>query len=61
MPFGFFAINFICKTTFSSESASHIRYFFLQRLFKYIGGANDDDQKIAMTAPVVTRVTPGDG
>ena len=33
----------------------------MQRLFKYISGANEDEQKIEMTAPVVTRVIAGDG
>ena len=33
----------------------------VQRLFKYISGANEDEQKIEMTAPVVTRVIAGDG
>ncbi|XP_068635720.1 uncharacterized protein [Aristolochia californica] len=33
---------------------------FLQ-LFDYIEGKNDDQEKIEMTAPVITQVTPSDG
>ena len=33
----------------------------LQRLFDYIGGKNEPNVKINMTAPVVTKVEHGDG
>ena len=33
----------------------------MQRLFKYISGANADEEKIPMSVPVITRVQPGDG
>jgi hypothetical protein len=33
----------------------------LQRLFDYIGGANDASAKIPMTAPVATKITPSAG
>ena len=33
----------------------------LQRLFDYIGGKNEPNVKINMTAPVVTMVEHGDG
>lgn len=33
----------------------------LQKLFKYIGGQNADGEKIAMTAPVRTKIAAGDG
>ena len=33
----------------------------MQRLFDYIGGANENDDHIPMTAPVMTAVTPGQG
>lgn len=32
-----------------------------QRLFAYIAGANEDQEKIEMTAPVLTHVAPGAG
>lgn len=35
--------------------------FRLQRLFDYIGGKNEPNVKINMTAPVVTKVEHGDG
>lgn len=33
----------------------------LQRLFDYIGGKNEPNVKLNMTAPVVTKVEHGDG
>ena len=33
----------------------------MQRLFDYIGGKNEPNVKINMTAPVVTKVEHGDG
>lgn len=33
----------------------------MQKLFKYIGGENDGDAKIPMTAPVRVSVIPGAG
>lgn len=37
------------------------RLRYMQKLFKYIGGNNDDEQKIAMTTPVRTKIAAGDG
>ena len=37
------------------------KYGVLQRLFDYIGGQNEPNVKINMTAPVVTKVEHGDG
>jgi hypothetical protein len=36
-------------------------HLYLQRLFKYISGANKEEMKIAMTAPVRNRIYPSDG
>ena len=49
--------------TISKLSAKIISYEFavLQRLFDYIGGKNEPNVKINMTAPVVTKVEHGDG
>jgi hypothetical protein len=33
----------------------------MQRLFKYISGANEEGRKVPMTAPVITKVTPAQG
>ena len=33
----------------------------MQRLFNYIGGENEEDMKINMTAPVLTETTPSGG
>lgn len=35
--------------------------FHLYRLFAYIQGKNNNQQKIEMTAPVITEVKPSDG
>ncbi len=39
----------------------HLSSHVLQRLFDYIGGKNEPNVKINMTAPVVTKVEHGDG
>jgi len=33
-------------------------YKNFMKLFRYIGGSNENDQKIAMTCPVINRITP---
>merc|ERR1711976_334935 len=41
--------------------AGDITSILFRRLFRYIDGANENGQKIAMTSPVLTKVTPGSG
>merc|ERR1711976_212811 len=40
-------------------SAGDVTSILFRRLFRYIDGSNAQDLKIAMTSPVLTKVTPG--
>jgi len=45
----------------SSDDYSKARTEGFMRLFRYISGDNVAKQKIEMTAPVLSQITPGDG
>lgn len=46
---------------YSSADAVTLIHYSFHRLFDYIDGKNEYGEKIEMTAPVITQVSPSDG